>query len=88
MLSMFDPGLALIAVSVVMSLWFAADCLHTPAERIRFVPKLVWLLFLFHGSVFAALVWVYFGKKALADTAKNGPNRPVDTPKATDRRIP
>ncbi|MFF3617136.1 hypothetical protein [Streptomyces sp. NPDC002580] len=69
MLDMIDPALVLIAICAAISLWILVDCVNTPADRIRFLPKLVWLLILFHGSVFAALVWVYFGKRPMADSA-------------------
>ena len=71
MLHMMDlPTLVLIALVAAISLWALIDCVRTPADRVRFVPKLLWLLFLLNGSFFAALVWVYFGKESTADTAK------------------
>ncbi|MFB7242352.1 hypothetical protein CW362_15810 [Streptomyces populi] len=68
MLHMTDlPALALMALVVAISLWALIDCARTPADRVRFVPKLLWLLFLLHGSVLATLAWVYFGRKSIAD---------------------
>ncbi|MFJ4619740.1 hypothetical protein [Streptomyces sp. NPDC088812] len=71
MLHMMDlPTLVLIALSAAISLWALIDCARTPADRVRFVPKLLWLFCLLSGSLFAALVWFYLGKKPIADTAK------------------
>ncbi|MFI1046811.1 hypothetical protein [Streptomyces griseoruber] len=71
MLHLMDlPALVLIALVAAITLWALLDCVRTPAERVRFVPKLLWLLFLLNGSVCAALLWTYFGKKPIADTAK------------------
>ncbi|MFF3502024.1 hypothetical protein [Streptomyces sp. NPDC003247] len=72
MLHMMDlPTLVLIALAAALSLWALIDCVRTPADRVRFVPKLLWLLFLLNGSLFAALVWAYVGKKPIADTPKS-----------------
>jgi hypothetical protein len=72
MLHMMDlPALALIALMAAISLWALIDCVRTPADRVRFVPKLLWLLFLLHGSVLATLAWVYFGKKSIADPGRS-----------------
>ncbi|WP_460067489.1 PLDc N-terminal domain-containing protein [Streptomyces sp. YKOK-I1] len=71
MLQLMDlPVLVLIVLVAAITLWALIDCIRTPMERVRFLPKLLWLLILFHGSVVAALAWTYFGKKPIADTAK------------------
>ncbi|MFJ8110081.1 hypothetical protein [Streptomyces sp. NPDC096132] len=62
--------LVLIALVAAIWLWALIDCARTPSDHIRFVPKILWLLFLLHGSVCAALLWTYFGKKSIRDTAK------------------
>ncbi|MGX1548100.1 hypothetical protein [Streptomyces adustus] len=77
MLHMMDlPALALIVLAAAVSLWPLIDCVRTPADRVRFVPKLLWVLFLLNGSLFAALVWFYFGKKPTAGDG-NGPVQPT-----------
>ncbi|MEV6191078.1 hypothetical protein AB0M19_01630 [Streptomyces sp. NPDC051920] len=63
-------SLALIALAAAIWLWGLIDCARTPADRVRFVPRVLWLLFLFNGSVVATLAWVYFGKKPTAGTAE------------------
>ncbi|MFF5186535.1 hypothetical protein ACFY30_22670 [Streptomyces sp. NPDC000345] len=71
MLGMLDlPTAAVIVLAGVIWLWALLDCARTPADRVRFVPKLLWLLFLLNGSVVAAVVWAYLGKKAIPNTAK------------------
>jgi hypothetical protein len=68
MLHLMDlPIVVLMVLVAAMSLWALVDCVRTSADRVRFVPKLLWLLFLLNGSAFAALVWVYFGKKPPTD---------------------
>ncbi|MFE1289467.1 hypothetical protein [Streptomyces sp. NPDC058751] len=69
-------SLALIALTASIWLWGLIDCARTPADRIRFVPKLLWLLFLLNGSVLATLAWVHIGRKPIADTAKTLAGRP------------
>lgn len=71
MLHMVDlTSLALIALVGSIWLWGLIDCARTPRDRVRFLPKLLWLLFLLNGSVLATLAWVYFGRKPAADAAK------------------
>ncbi|MFI9170455.1 PLDc N-terminal domain-containing protein [Streptomyces lincolnensis] len=55
--------MGLVAAVVALSLWALIDCVRTPAERVRFVPKLLWVLFLLHTPVFGGLVWTYYGKR-------------------------
>ncbi|MFF3450707.1 hypothetical protein ACFYXJ_26590 [Streptomyces sp. NPDC002667] len=62
------PALVLIALVTAVSLWPLVDCVRTPAHRVRFVPKPLWLLFLLSGSFLAALAWVCCGKKPIPDT--------------------
>jgi hypothetical protein len=71
MLGLMDlPVVVLIALVAAISLWALIDCARTPADRVRFLPKLLWLLFLLNGSACAALAWVYFGKKSIPNTTK------------------
>ncbi|MGW3911616.1 hypothetical protein ACWEBX_08820 [Streptomyces sp. NPDC005070] len=77
MLHMMDlPILVLIALAATIWLWGLIDCARTPADRVRFVPKLLWLLFLLNGSAVATLAWLYFGKKQIAAPAKTPAGRP------------
>ncbi|WP_079661286.1 PLDc N-terminal domain-containing protein [Streptomyces sp. 3214.6] len=38
------------------------DCVRTPEERVRHVPKLLWLLFMFSAPIVGGLTWTYLGK--------------------------
>ncbi|MEV7981654.1 PLDc N-terminal domain-containing protein [Streptomyces sp. NPDC086519] len=54
----------LVTLLIVLVVAAVLDCVRTPAERVRYVPKWLWLLFLLHAPVFGALVWNYAGKRA------------------------
>ena len=77
--------LLLVGLPMVLAwgigLWGLIDCARTPDERIRFVPKWVWLLFLLCSWTLGALVWVYVGKRSIRSmtrrTAK-GPTQRVE----------
>ncbi|MFF3336947.1 PLD nuclease N-terminal domain-containing protein [Streptomyces sp. NPDC002888] len=62
---------ALVGLVVLMSVTTLIDCVRTPSDQFRFVPKLLWLLFLFHAPVFGGLVWLYLGKRS--PNATRGP---------------
>ena len=52
--------LVLVAVLCVGAL---LDCVRTPEERVRHVPKLLWLLFMFSAPIVGGLAWTYLGKR-------------------------
>ncbi|MET7650476.1 MULTISPECIES: hypothetical protein [unclassified Streptomyces] len=39
------------------------DCVRTPGQRVRYLPKLLWLLFMLGAPVAGALAWTYLGKR-------------------------
>jgi hypothetical protein len=40
------------------------DCVRTPGEQIRFLPKIAWLLIIvFVGTVLGPVAWMVFGKR-------------------------
>jgi hypothetical protein len=40
------------------------DCVRTPREQIRFLPKIAWLLVIvFVGTFLGPLLWLVFGKR-------------------------
>ncbi|WP_329218892.1 PLD nuclease N-terminal domain-containing protein [Streptomyces sp. NBC_01485] len=47
----------------VLNLGALLNCVRTPAERVRYVPKLLWLLFILSTSLIGALAWLYLGKR-------------------------
>ncbi|MER6535204.1 PLD nuclease N-terminal domain-containing protein [Streptomyces sp. 900105755] len=53
----------LVTLLIVLVVAALLDCVRTPRERVRYVPKWLWLLFLLHAPVFGALVWNYAGKR-------------------------
>ncbi|WP_078947745.1 PLDc N-terminal domain-containing protein [Streptomyces griseus] len=65
--------LVVVLAGIVALLWWGVliDCARTPEEQIRFVPKLLWLLFLLHAPVIGGLAWTYLGKTNR--TATRGP---------------
>ncbi|WP_327316234.1 PLD nuclease N-terminal domain-containing protein [Streptomyces sp. NBC_01235] len=39
------------------------DCVRTPGERVRHVPKPLWLLFMLSAPIVGGLAWTYLGKR-------------------------
>ncbi|WP_310433734.1 PLD nuclease N-terminal domain-containing protein [Streptomyces sp. 3330] len=64
MLGLLDP-LAVVPMVLVTVLCAAAllDCVRTAGERVRYVPKPLWLLFMLSAPVVGGLAWVYVGKR-------------------------
>ncbi|WP_314222969.1 PLDc N-terminal domain-containing protein [Streptomyces zaehneri] len=63
MLGLLEPlAVAPMVLVAVLCLWALLDCVRTPGERVRYVPKLLWLLFLLSAPVVGGLAWVYLGK--------------------------
>lgn len=61
---------------LILALWIYAfiDCLNTPEEEVRKLPKTAWVLIivLFGYMLFGSLAWLLAGR----------PRRPVDGPRA------
>ncbi|WP_128380031.1 hypothetical protein [Streptomyces cavernae] len=57
---------ALCLVVVMVCVHALIDCLRTPAERIRYVSRGFWLLFMFSAPLLGALTWTYLGKRPAA----------------------
>ncbi|MFF4114040.1 PLDc N-terminal domain-containing protein [Streptomyces sp. NPDC001714] len=60
---MTATAFGLITLLIVLVVAALLDCVRTPSERVRYVPKWLWVLFLLHAPVFGALVWNYAGKR-------------------------
>ncbi|MFC4505663.1 MULTISPECIES: hypothetical protein [Streptomyces] len=54
--------IVVIGLAMLIVAFSFIDCVRTPSERIRFVPKLLWLYFMVQAPLFGSLVWTYFGK--------------------------
>ncbi|MGF1427382.1 PLDc N-terminal domain-containing protein [Kitasatospora sp. LaBMicrA B282] len=62
---------ALFLVVLMLWIWAFVDCLTTPDDEVRYLPKVIWLLLiLFTGEVLAGPVaWLLVGKRRFARTA-------------------
>lgn len=69
--------LRLLPFIIVLALWIWAfiDCLTTPEEEVRYLPKVVWvLIILFFGEVLLGpIAWLVAGRQ-------RGPARPQQVP--------
>ncbi|MCX5369495.1 PLD nuclease N-terminal domain-containing protein [Streptomyces sp. NBC_00015] len=64
MLGLLEPlTVAPMVLVAVLCLWALLDCARTPGERVRYLPKPLWLLFLLSAPVVGGLAWVYLGKR-------------------------
>jgi heme/copper-type cytochrome/quinol oxidase subunit 2 len=59
----------MLTIMVFVLVWALAiytflDCIRTPQEQMRFLPKIAWLLVIvFVGTVLGPLLWLVFGKR-------------------------
>jgi hypothetical protein len=52
-----------MVIVAVLCVGALLDCVRTPEERVRHVPKLLWLLFMFSAPIVGGLAWTYLGKR-------------------------
>ncbi|MEH0577274.1 MULTISPECIES: PLD nuclease N-terminal domain-containing protein [Streptomyces] len=52
-----------MVIVTVLCVGALLDCVRTPEERVRHVPKLLWLLFMFSAPIVGGLAWTYLGKR-------------------------
>ncbi|WP_327183906.1 PLD nuclease N-terminal domain-containing protein [Streptomyces sp. NBC_01334] len=63
MLGLLEPlTVAPMVLVALLCLGALLDCVRTPGERVRYVPKVLWLLFLLSAPIVGGLAWVYLGK--------------------------
>jgi hypothetical protein len=55
-------GLVLTLVFVSIWIYVIMDIISTPADDVRFLPKLLWLLFVVLFALAAALLWLLMGR--------------------------
>jgi hypothetical protein len=69
-------GLLAIA-AVVFWLWAIFDSLTADDKRIRFMPKVLWVVIVLVFFEFGALVWVLFGRprRTVPSDTRGGPPR-------------
>ncbi|MFD9430602.1 PLD nuclease N-terminal domain-containing protein [Streptomyces sp. NPDC060002] len=64
MLGLLEPlAVAPMVLVAVLCLGALLDCARTPGERVRYVPKLLWLIFMLSAPVVGGLAWMYLGKR-------------------------
>lgn len=82
---MLEPLFAVPMVLVAL-LWAGSllDCVLTPGRRVRYVPKLLWLLFMFSAPLIGLLAWAYLGKlpepRETPEDAVKGPQNAAKGP--------
>lgn len=56
------PFLLIIALTIYAFI----DCLNTPEEEVKHLPKVVWVLIILLFSIVGPVVWLFAGKKRTA----------------------
>ncbi|MDH6219022.1 PLDc N-terminal domain-containing protein [Streptomyces pseudovenezuelae] len=54
---------ALYAAVLALCLHALVDCVRTPTERVRHLPKAVWLLLVLAAPVLGGIAWRNLGKR-------------------------
>lgn len=62
------PFLLIIALTIYAFI----DCLNTPEEEVKHLPKVVWVLIILLFSIVGPVVWLFAGKKRTAGVGGGG----------------
>ncbi|WP_328300198.1 PLD nuclease N-terminal domain-containing protein [Streptomyces sp. NBC_00435] len=65
------PFLLIIALTIYAFI----DCLNTPEEEVKHLPKVVWVLIILLFSIVGPVVWLFAGKKRVAGVGGAGGGR-------------
>jgi hypothetical protein len=69
---------------LILALWIYAfiDCLNTPEEEVRHLPKVVWVIIvlLFGEVLIGPIAWLVAGKNRTAPAGAGGGSRSAATP--------
>lgn len=66
------PFLLIIALTIYTFI----DCLNTPEEEVKHLPKVVWVLIILLFSIVGPIVWLFAGKKRVPGGGGGGRPRP------------
>ncbi|MCY0929203.1 PLD nuclease N-terminal domain-containing protein [Streptomyces sp. H27-H1] len=65
------PFLLIIALTIYTFI----DCLNTPEEEVKHLPKVVWVLIILLFSIVGPVVWLFAGKKRVPGAGRSRPRR-------------
>jgi hypothetical protein len=65
------PFLLIIALTIYAFI----DCLNTPEEEVKHLPKVVWVIIILLFSIVGPLVWLFAGKKRVPSAGGRGGGR-------------
>ncbi|MEU9146287.1 PLD nuclease N-terminal domain-containing protein [Streptomyces sp. NPDC048349] len=65
------PFLLIIALTIYAFI----DCLNTPEEEVKHLPKVVWVIIILLFSIVGPVVWLFAGKKRAAIGGGRAPRR-------------
>ncbi|MEV6956357.1 PLD nuclease N-terminal domain-containing protein [Streptomyces sp. NPDC051183] len=65
------PFLLIIALTIFAFI----DCLNTPEEEVKHLPKVVWVIIILLFSIVGPVVWLFAGKKRAATGGGGRPRR-------------
>ncbi|MFG2298842.1 PLDc N-terminal domain-containing protein [Streptomyces sp. NPDC048603] len=65
------PFLLIIALTIYAFI----DCLNTPEEEVKHLPKVVWVIIILLFSIVGPVVWLFAGKKRVASGGGAGRSR-------------
>nr|WP_196792099.1 PLD nuclease N-terminal domain-containing protein [Motilibacter deserti] len=51
-----------VLIPLALLVWALVDCLQTPEEEIKGMPKVLWVLFMLLIPLVGSLVWIFAGK--------------------------
>ncbi|MGW1767639.1 PLD nuclease N-terminal domain-containing protein [Streptomyces sp. NPDC002073] len=51
---------------IALTIYAFIDCLHTPEEEVKHLPKVVWVIIILLFSIVGPVVWLFAGKKRAA----------------------
>ncbi|MFE2288529.1 PLD nuclease N-terminal domain-containing protein [Streptomyces sp. NPDC059443] len=58
-----------------LTIYAFIDCLNTPEEEVKHLPKVVWVLIILLFSIVGPVVWLFAGKKRTAGVGGVGRSR-------------
>ncbi|MFD9127476.1 PLD nuclease N-terminal domain-containing protein [Kitasatospora sp. NPDC059571] len=67
----------LVLLPLVLWVWAFIDCLTTPEEHVRHLPKVVWVIIVLLFPLVGSLAWLAVGRRRGARRTAGGPGAPA-----------
>lgn len=66
-----------ILIGLALAVYALVDCIQTPEEDVRGIPKIFWIILIVIGTFVGPIAWLIAGKERRLPGRRQGPRGPL-----------